>query len=238
MEAVKLEAKTRTQRGRKTNALRDEGSVPGIVYGFDKEPILVTIDRNAFVKTYKQAGESALVDLAIDGKDSVKVLIHELQFDPMGGFVSHADFRRIDMDKPIETSVKLVFTGSSAAVRELGGTLVEVCNSIEIRALPKDLISLIEVDITPLATFSDAVHVSELKLPPGIEALDAPTQVVATVAAPRDEAELASLDQAVEENVENVEVSGKKKEEEGEAGEEAAAEESKNESKKEPKKKE
>ncbi|MDG1950162.1 MAG: 50S ribosomal protein L25, partial [bacterium] len=62
-----LEVTTRTVTGRKTDQLRAEGLVPGVVYGDNMEPIKLTVDRNLFVKMYKLAGESSLVSLKVDG---------------------------------------------------------------------------------------------------------------------------------------------------------------------------
>jgi ribosomal protein L25 (general stress protein Ctc) len=62
MQHARIEAKTREARGRKTSALRSEGMVPAVMYGFETEPTNIVLDRNAFVKVYSQAGESTVVD--------------------------------------------------------------------------------------------------------------------------------------------------------------------------------
>jgi|GEM_PF-36097 len=219
METKTLTAAARTHKGRKTYQLRNEGKVPAVVYGAGIEPKNITVDRNAFTRLYKEAGESTIVELQIDGQAAVNVLIHDIQYDPLRDEVSHADFRAIDMSKPIEAEVKLVFVGESAAVKGLGGTLVHPMDAIQIRALPKDLVSQIEVDISSLVTFEDSIKISDLKLPAGIEALEGATQTVALVAAPRSDEEMAALDKAVEIDVSAVEkVEAKKKDEDAEEG--------------------
>ncbi|TAL49815.1 50S ribosomal protein L25 [Patescibacteria group bacterium] len=217
-----LEAKTRTEKGRKTYTLRNAGSVPAIVYGAGTEPQMVTVDRNKFVKTYQAAGESSIVELKIDEKPPLHVLIQDYQIDPLRTEYTHIDFRSIDMNKEIETEVELEFVGESAAVKALGGTFIPSLETVAIRALPSKLVRSIQVDISVLATFDDAIHVSDLKAPEGVQILEDLEVTIASVEPPRSDAEMDALNAAVEMDVSAVEVAKEKKEEEGE-GEEGAA---------------
>lgn len=237
MEILTLKAASRTLRGRKTNQLRAEEQVPAVVYGAGIDPKNVTIDRGEFTRLYKKAGESTLVELQIEGEKPLNVLIHDLQFDPMRDEVTHADFRAVDMSKKIEAEVKLVFVGESMAVKSLGGTLVHPMDTVLIRALPKDLLSEIKVDISALATFEDTVAIKDLPVPEGVEIMEEMNQTVALVEPPRSEEEMAALDKAVEMDVTAVEkVEKKKEEEEGEEGAEGTPAAEKKEEKKDEKK--
>lgn len=212
-----LEAQTRTEKGRKTNALRASGLVPAVVYGAGTEPQNVTVDRNALVKTYKAAGESTVVELKIDGANALHVLIGELQLDPLLDTITHADFRVVDMTQTVEAEVELSFVGEAMAVKGLGGTFVASAESVTVRALPAKLVRSVEVDISALATFDDAIRVSDLKMPEGMEVLTDADTTLAVVAPPRSEAEMEALDSAVEENVDAVEAAEKKESSEEEA---------------------
>jgi large subunit ribosomal protein L25 len=214
MQTYAMNAKSRALTGRKTDHLRAEGTVPAVVYGAIEKPRSVEVDRNEFVRVFKAAGESGVVELTIDGKDKLNVLVHDIQTDPLRDEVIHADFRALDMNKPIETDVKVVFTGESAAVKHLGGIFVHPLESIMVRALPKDLPHEIMVDISALATFDDVIRVSDIAALPGVELLEELEATVATVDAPRSEEELAELDKAVEMDVNAIEVEKKGKEEE------------------------
>lgn len=221
-----LLAQPRTEKGRKTNILRAEGKVPAIVYGSGTDPKSITIDRNAFLKVYKNAGESTVVELKVGEGSPLHVLIQDLQSDPVFDVVTHVDFRSIDMTKEIETDVDLEFVGESMAVKGMGGTLVTSRDCVTVRCLPSKLVRSISVDLSKLATFEDVIRVSDLTVPEGLSVLDEPEASIAIVEAPRSEEEMAALDSAVEENVEAVAVAGAEKKE-GEEGEASADEKAK-----------
>jgi len=217
MDTFTITAEKRDIAGRKTDILREQGQVPAVMYGFETEPTNITLDRNALEKLYGQAGESTVIDLAVEGADH-NVLIQDIQRDALTGFIIHADFRRIDMNKKVETSVLLRLVGETPAVKELGGTLLQNLDELEIEALPTALVREIEVDISALATFDDVIRVKDLTIPKGIEVHTDPERTVALVQRPRTEEEMEALDEVVESDVEAVEVSSEKPED----GEEAA----------------
>lgn len=217
-----LQAQQRTLVGRKTRQLRATGEIPAIVYGSGIEPSPLTINRNAFLKTYRQAGESSIVELVVGENKPLHVLIQDTQIDPLLNEVTHVDFRSIDMNKEIEASVQLEVTGESPAVKALGGTLVLSRDYVVVRCLPAKLVRSLAVDISKLATFEDSIRVRDLVLPEGMIIIDQPTLSIAAVEAPRSEEELAALDKAIEVDISTVEVAGKKEDEE-EAGEVAEA---------------
>ncbi len=212
MQHARIEAKTREAKGRKTNVLRDSGLVPAVMYGFETQPKNIVLDRNAFVRVYKQAGESTVVDLEIEGVNH-PVLIAEIQRDPLTDFITHADFRRVDPKRKIEADIPLKLVGLAPAVKELGGTLVQSLEELEVMSLPDALVHEIEVDVSRLATFEDVIRVKDIIVPAGIEIKSSPEQAVASVQPPLSEAEIAALDSAVDADVSKVEVLTEKKEE-------------------------
>ncbi len=218
-----LSAQTRTEKGRKTNALRVLGKVPAIVYGAGMAPRNVTVDRVGFVKTLEAAGESSLVELSVDGESPLHVLIHDTQSDPLRDEVTHVDFRAVDMNKEIETEVELVFVGDAPAVKTLGGTLINSQDKVKVRCLPSKLVRSIQVDVSKLATFDDVIRVSDLSVPDGVTILAVETLSLASVEPPRSEEELKALNEAVVEDLSTVEVAKEKKEEAVEGEEGAAA---------------
>ncbi len=218
MQMTILSAQPRTVTGRKTDALRAEGQVPAVAYGSVlKAPKNLSVERMAFSRALKEAGESSIVELQVEGEQALHVLIQNIQVDPIRGQVTHVDFRAVDMNKPVEADVKLVPVGASLALKA-GGTLVHVLDTLEVRALPKDLPHELTVDIARLATFDDVIHVKDIAVPSGVQVLDDAEATVLLVEAPRTEEELAALDQAVEMDVTKVEKVEKKKAEEPEEG--------------------
>ncbi len=211
---VTLEAKSRTLRGRKLYLLRSEGQVPAVVYGSNTEPRSIAVDQKALWQTFHKVGESALIDLSIDGGAPLKVLIQEIQYHPLRDDMIHADFRSVDVSQEITAEVKLHFIGESMAVKGLGGVFVHPKDTIEVRALPQNLVAAIEVDITNLKTFDDAIQIADIIFPPGVVPVDPLETTIAVVAPPRSEEELADLNKAVEADVNTVEVVKKEKKEE------------------------
>lgn len=219
MQEFKLAAKSRSEKG--LGGLRKAGLIPGVVYGRGVASRSVSVEAIPFRKVLAEAGESSLVDLEIEGGEGVKVLIHDIQTDPLRDDVTHVDFLQVRMDEKIVTDIPLAFVGESLAVKGLGGTLVKNHDSLEVECLPGDLVREIEVDITPLATFEDTIRVRDLTLPKGITVLDEPEETVVLVEPPRSDEEMKELESKVEAKVEDVQVVEKKKAEEG-AAEEAA----------------
>lgn len=217
MTHAKLSAEPRNLEGRKTDALRAEGKVPAVLYGFGTEPTNITVDRNAFLKAYAAAGESTVLDLDMNGVTH-PVLIAEVQRNPLNDFVTHADFRRVDLSQKIEAMIPLKLVGLSSAVKDLGGTLVQSLEEIEVVCLPNALVHSIEVNIDSLKTFDDVIRVADIALPAGVELQTELETAVASVQPPRSEEEMAALDAAVDADVSKVEISTEKKEEEGAEG--------------------
>ena len=229
--ALSLTAKKR--EAGKADDLRSQNKIPGVLYGPEIEPVSITFDYNTFEKLYKEAGESTLVDFTVEGdKEPTKVLIQAIQINPVKRTISHVDLRQIPMGVELTATIELNFIGESAAVKEQGGTLVKAHDSVNVKCLPKDLVSHIDVDLSTLATFEDAISIKDLQLPEGIVVTDDSEGSIAKVSAPMSEDQLKAMDEAEAPSIADVEVEGDKKD--GSASE--AGEEKKEDDKKEEKK--
>lgn len=216
MEMTKISAENRSIAGRKTSALRAERKVPAIFYGFETQPTTIQVDENALERVYKTAGESTVFKLELNGKE-FDVLLQDIQRDAITGFAIHADFRRIDMTKKVEAKIRIHLIGLAPAVKELGGTLLQSLEEVEVLALPAALVREIQVDVSGLKSFDDMIRVKDIALPEGIELRDDNNLSVAAVKAPRSDAEMAALEGAVDVDVSKIEITTEKKEEEGAA---------------------
>lgn len=183
---IQLSAKTR-QPGKETSQLRHQDQVPAVLYGRGIKNVNLSVDEKFFEKVLKEAGESTLVDLMMDDKNPVKVLIYDVARNPVSDKAIHVDFYQVRMDEKIKTKIQLEFVGQSAAIKEFGGVLVKSFHELEIEALPQDLIHQIEVDISKIKTFEDHVLVKDLALPAGIKVMASLDEIVASVVAPREE---------------------------------------------------
>ncbi len=219
-----LTAVKRTAKGEKT---REEGKLPAVAYGAGNETMSLDLDYSQFTKMFKQAGESSLIDLEVDGKNIGKVLVQEVQYNAVKGTPIHIDLRRIDMNKAMQAPVSLKFMGEAPAVKEMGGTLVRNIEEVTVECLPKDLVSIIEVVLTTLKTFDDAIKVRDLVLPAGMTVVAPHGDALVAKAVPAlTEDQLKALEEAGKSaDISKIEVAGQKEKEEAAAA--AAATEEK-----------
>lgn len=223
----KLKAKSRTVSN--NQALRRSGAIPAVLYGFGLDNQTIEVDQKTFSKLFKEAGQTSLINLTIEGFNKTKtktqkehtVLIREVQFHPLKNNTLHIDFFQVDMNKTIRTDVPLTFTNESPAVKDMGGVLIRTHDTVDLEALPKDLPHNIEVDISILDDFEKIIHIKDLILPDNVKLYHEQDDVIALVQPPRTEEELEKLTEETKEDVEGVEGV---KDEDQEGDEEGAAE--------------
>lgn len=187
MSFTSLAAQPRTITGRKVSALREDSTIPAVVYGVGTENQSIQVNLQAFQKAYKAAGENQVVDLSVDGK-TLHVLIRDVQIDPSRRDVIHADFYSIDITKPVDVEVPLEFVGVAPAVKLSGGSLVKKMGHLKVRCLPKDFVKFVSVSVEGLNTLEDVITVKDVVVPSTWEVLENQADVVATVVPPRLEA--------------------------------------------------
>lgn len=222
METIILNA---TKRNKKGNAVRAEGKIPAVIYGKGKDNQSLSINMREFEKVFKIAGQSAIIDLDIEG-DKKKVLIQGTELHPVTDETRHIDFYEVSMTEKITTNVPLKFIGEAPAVADLGGILITNENELEVECLPLDLPHEIEIDISTLVNFEISIHVSDVKISDKVEIKDDVEGVIISVEPPRTEEELAELEEPVEEGeMPEAEQSGEEEPAEGEEGEEKSGKE-------------
>jgi len=183
MGEIKLSAKTRS-KGEKIVI----DYIPAVVYGKGIETQSLNVKRSEFEKMFKVAGESNLINLEHEGQ-TVKVLIKDIQRNVVKNFVTHIDFYQVNMKEKIKAEIPLHFSGESKAIKELGGTLIKDMDTVEVECLPGDLIDHIDVDISVLNTFDDAIRLNDIKLPQGVELASQTNEMIAAVREPKVEVE-------------------------------------------------
>jgi large subunit ribosomal protein L25 len=215
---ITLNVQKRDQKG-KLNSLRETGVFPAVFYGHKKESTSIQMSKSDFVKIWKQAGESTVVSLTMpEGK--VDALIHDVDFDPITNEPRHADFYVFEKGHKVEIALPLEFEGISPAVKELGGVLVKVMHEIKIKADPANLPHNIIVDISSLKEMGDSIIAKDIKMPEGVELMENLEEVLANIAAPKEEKE----EESKPIDLSSIEVEKKGKEEVLGEGESATAE--------------
>jgi len=184
--------------GSKPNALRRSGMIPAVLYGHKgSESISLTIKAKTVEQLLKKhVVNNALIDLSIPELSwTGKTLLREVQVHPWKGFPYHLSFFSVATQDSLEVEVSLSFVGESVGVKLEGGMLETVLTQIAVKCKPDSIPDAIEVDISNLKV-GDALHIHELVLPPGAEALGDPTQVVVTVLGTKASAEEIAEEEA------------------------------------------
>jgi large subunit ribosomal protein L25 len=183
---ISLVATPRSERGKNASRRqRAQGLVPVTLYGGGKESISTTIVKREFAALLRAHGRNVIFTLNVDGAGT-PVKIAEMQLDPVKGTLIHMDLMRISLTEKSKFEIPVRTVGEADGVKNLSGILEVVTHSIEVRCLPRDLPSVIEVDVTPLG-IGDNFKISDLKLDAAIEVLDDSETVIATVVPPRIE---------------------------------------------------
>ncbi|MBD2089027.1 50S ribosomal protein L25/general stress protein Ctc [Microcoleus sp. FACHB-1515] len=166
----------------KPNALRQSGLIPAVIYGHKgTESISVAIPAKAAETLVKKASvNNTLVDVKVADGWSGKALLREVQTHPWRNSIYHLSFFSIAQQDSIEATVPLHFVGESIGVKQNGGALDTVLNELTLKCPPESIPETIDVDITDLDV-GGALHVGDLKLPAGVEAVGDSDRVVVTV---------------------------------------------------------
>ena len=183
LTAEKRDLKTKAQNVRLT------GKIPAVFYGRKTESTPISVPQNAFLKVWREAGESSIVNLAVDGKD-LNVLIYDVAFDPVKDTPTHVDFYVVEADRAVEVPVPVEFIGEAPVQKEEGVSVVKVLHEIKIKGLPKDLPQILTVDLSVLKVITDQIFAKDIKLPAGITLVTNDGEVVAAVSVAKAEEEV------------------------------------------------
>ncbi len=176
-----LAAEPRELIGKKVAVLRRSGRLPGVVFGHGIDSENVSVDAHDFEQLRRKAGQNALIDLSVDGKQARPVLVHGVQVHPVNRRPLHVDLFLVRMTEELIVEVPLVATGTSLAVENLNGTLLHPIESVRIRALPDHLPQSIEYSIEGLVDYEAVVKVADLTIPDDVTLLTDSEEIVAKV---------------------------------------------------------
>jgi large subunit ribosomal protein L25 len=186
---MKVIATTRSAQGTgASRRLRRTGKVPGIVYGSTDAPVSIELDHNdLFHALRKEAFHASILDLEVDGGKATSVLLRDVQMHPFKQQVLHIDFQRVAANTKIHVRVPIHYLNAetSPAVKMSANVISHVMNDIEVVCLPKDLPEFLEIDLGQLEA-QGAIHVSDLKLPAGVEVTPHPEDVMVTASMPQE----------------------------------------------------
>jgi large subunit ribosomal protein L25 len=184
-----VEAKTAAGKGN-SRKLRAGGKTPGVVYGPAMQPVMVTFREQDLVKALSTSAERNVflrLKCGDERVNGVRAIVKDLQVHPLKRVFVHADFYKLDPNRPIHATVRIHLTGTAAGVK-LGGILQVARREIRVVCLPDHLPEAIEVDVTNLMP-GHSIHVGDLKVPDEVKVLSGPKLAVCAVIAPSGAAE-------------------------------------------------
>ncbi len=212
-ESVVLVAQERKGLGtREARRLRKENKVPAVVYGHGEGTVSVFLAADELSKAIRHGAR--VIDLK-QGEKIQKALIRELQWDPFGHDILHADFARVSADERITLDVRVELRGTAPGVTA-GGVLVQQIHNLHVECSVVSVPESIRVNVGELQ-IDQILHVRDLVLPEGVTVKNDPDAIVVQITQKVVEGETPAA-VALRETAEP-EVIGKKKEEEGEEAE-------------------
>ena len=197
---LKSEPRSEMKGGNPKRMLKD-GILPAVIYGPDSKNINIKLNYQEFLKVFKIAGESKVVNLSV-GDKTIQVLTHKIQKHPVTDNITHVDFYQFNKNKKFSVEVPINFVGESRAVKEESGILVTNIDTVLVECLYTDLISEIKVDLSALENLNDSIYVSDLKVSEGVNFLTGDDQVIISVKPMRVQEEIVEETPEAEEGAE------------------------------------
>jgi large subunit ribosomal protein L25 len=202
MERIKIDVIKRDTRGKgPAGRLRKEGAIPAVVYSGEINAALSVPPESLKVLRSIHFSESTILDMEItggDSRESIPVLIKDLQFNPLNEAVTHIDFFKVSMKEKIKVHVPVVLKGEAKGAKEEGGVLTHTLHEIEIEGLPLDVPEHIDLDISEL-TIGHSIHVGNIELPDTLKMITDPQETVVALVTKQEEEEEPVPEETAEE---------------------------------------
>jgi large subunit ribosomal protein L25 len=183
-----LQISPREVRGKATKRLRKAGIIPANISGHKEESQTVQVEALAFDALRRAHGATGIITLRLSGSDRAQTaLVRRVQRDPRSGKILHIDFSRVSLSERITMKVPLRFVGEAPGVKDEGGVLLHLLDTLEVECTASDIVDYIEVDISPLTEIDSMLHAEDVPLPTNFTLITDPKEGIAKVAATRAE---------------------------------------------------
>ena len=180
-EMITLNAKNRTADFGSAGSRRllRAGYIPAVIYGKQAPAHCAVVAKEFLMKKHHFTG-STIITLDVEGQKHM-VFVKTFQENLLKGIVNHIDFYEVTAGEKVRTHVGIELVGNPVGVRN-GGVLEQVLHEIDVECLPKDLPSIIQVDVSAL-DINDAVRVAQIVVADGVKIHTPEDETVATVKA-------------------------------------------------------
>lgn len=190
MNKFVLKAEKRALLGSKVKKLRRLGIIPANVFGHTVESQAIQVSAVEFARVYKDAGETNLIWLKVEGEDKERpTLIKALTNNPVTGQKLHVDFHQVNLKEKVTANVPVEITGEVQLVKDGLAVLDVNIHEIEVEALPTDIPENITFDISTFVEIGDNLKISDAKIPAGVTVITDLEKIVVALGAPMKEEE-------------------------------------------------
>ena len=188
MDNLNLSVNKREITGKKVSELRNDGLTPIHMYGPEIESSPLQCDSKILDRVITDAGTNIPVTVNVDGGEQDNLcFIREVQYHPVTNKVLHVDFMKVQVGKSVRAQVPISVIGTSPAVRTMGGTLLQPLLTLTVEALPLEIPKMITLQAELLVDFETNFYVSDIEVDEGVNVINAASEMVASVVAPRVE---------------------------------------------------
>ena len=188
MDNLNLSVNKREITGKKVSGLRNDGLTPIHMYGPEIESSPLQCDSKILDRVITDAGTNIPVTVNVDGGEQDNLcFIREVQYHPVTNKVLHVDFMKVQVGKSVRAQVPISVIGTSPAVRTMGGTLLQPLLTLTVEALPLEIPKMITLQAELLVDFETNFYVSDIEVDEGVNVINAASEMVASVVAPRVE---------------------------------------------------
>lgn len=196
---------SKRQKGRQSSLtqLRQNGGIPGVVYGFQMESTAIMLDARAFAKMLATQGTKSVFQLDVEGK-RINAVLTEVQRCALKGNVKHVDFKSINMSEELEVDIPVTVVGDAVGVAD-GGFLLQPNREVRIKVKPTDIPETIEIDVTNVA-IGTSLYVGDIRQQFSFEILQEDDYTLVTITPPA--AENVQEDDTVDDTPEVMEATG------------------------------
>jgi large subunit ribosomal protein L25 len=189
--AVEIELNPRELMGKKAGRLRRAGIVPVHLYGPGMEPRALQCNASQLIRVLATAGGATPIHITIQGEPGNHLAFaREIQWDPKRDDLLHVDLLAADISRPVTAQVPIVLIGESAGARTVSGTMMHQLRTVDIQALPLEMPSEIELDISVMGEPDSVIRVSDLPIPENATLLSDVEDLVVRIELPRVEVEV------------------------------------------------
>ncbi|RZM82373.1 50S ribosomal protein L25/general stress protein Ctc [Leptolyngbya iicbica] len=168
-------------------ALRREGQIPAVLYGHDGDAsVALTVDQRSAERLVRSASiNNTLINVSVPEMPwTGQALLREVQTHPWKDKLYHLSFFSIASQSSVDVVVPVHYVGTAKGVKDEGGTLDIMVSELAIRCAPGAIPESVDIDVSDLAV-GENLHISNLKLPAGVEAIADTDKTLVNVAAPR-----------------------------------------------------